>query len=125
GEFLPAWKMNVVEKEIQQRIMAQYKERNVVIGRCAHLTEPQEIHLQQGRGQCMARSKCERGCPYGAYFSSNASTLPWAAKTGNLTLRPDSVVHSIIYDDEKGKAVGVRVIDRISKASSEYFAKII
>lgn len=125
GEFLPAWKMNVVEKEIQKRIMAQYKDRNVVVGRCAHLTEPQEIHLQQGRGQCMARSKCERGCPYGAYFSSNASTLPWAAKTGNLTLRPDSVVHSIIYDDEKGKAVGVRVIDRITKASSEYFAKII
>jgi choline dehydrogenase-like flavoprotein len=125
GEFLPAWKMNVVEKEVQKRIMAQYKDRNVVIGRCAHLTEPQEIHLQQGRGQCMARSKCERGCPYGAYFSSNSSTLPWASKTGNLTLRPDSVVHSIIYDDEKGKAVGVRVIDRVTKESSEYFAKII
>ena len=125
GEFLPAWKMNVVEKEIQKRIMAQYKDRNVVIGRCAHLTEPREIHLQQGRGQCMARSKCERGCPYGAYFSSNSSTLPWAAKTGNLTLRPDSVVHSIIYDDEKGKAVGVRVIDRVTKESREYFAKII
>ena len=125
GEFLPAWKMNVVEKEIQKRIMAQYKDRSVVIGRCAHLTEPQEIHLQQGRGQCMARSKCERGCPYGAYFSSNSSTLPWAAKTGNLTLRPDSVVHSIIYDNEKGKAVGVRVIDRVTKESREYFAKII
>ena len=125
GEFLPAWKMNVVEKEIQKRIMAHYKDRNVVIGRCAHLTEPQEIHLQQGRGQCMARSKCERGCPYGGYFSSNASTLPWAAKTRNLTLRPDSVVHSIIYDEKQNKATGVRVIDRITKESREYFAKII
>lgn len=125
GEFLPAWKMNVVEKEIQKRIMAHYKDRNVVIGRCAHLTEPREIHLQQGRGQCMARSKCERGCPYGGYFSSNASTLPWAAKTGNLTLRPDSVVHSIIYDEKQNRATGVRVIDRITKESREYFAKII
>lgn len=125
GEFLPAWKMNAVEKEVQKRIMDSYKDRNVVIGRCAHLTEPQEIHLQQGRGQCMARSKCERGCPYGGYFSSNASTLPWAAKTGNLTLRPDSVVHSIIYDEKKGKAVGVQVIDKVTKKSTEYFAKII
>jgi len=125
GEFLPAWKMNAVEKEVQKRIMDSYKDRNVVIGRCAHLTEPQEIHLQQGRGQCMARSKCERGCPYGGYFSSNASTLPWAAKTGNLTLRPDSVVHSIIYDEKKGKAVGVQVIDKVTKKSNEYFAKII
>src|SRR5690554_2916219 len=125
GEFLPAWKMNVVEKEIQKRIMENYKDRNVIIGRCAHLTEPKDIHLQQGRGRCMARTKCERGCPLGAYFSSNASTLPWAAKTGNLTLRPDSVVHSIIYDDKKGKATGVRVIDKVTKKSVEYFASII
>ncbi len=63
GEFLPAWEMNVVEKEVQKRIMDSYKDRNVVIGRCAHLTQPKDIHLQQGRGQCLARSKCERGCP--------------------------------------------------------------
>lgn len=125
GEFLPAWKMNVVEKEVQKRIMDNYKDRNVVIGRCAHLTEPKDIHLQQGRGQCMARNKCERGCPFGAYFSSNASTLPWAAKTGNLTIRPDSVVHSIIYDEKQEKAVGVRIIDRITQQSTEYFAQII
>ncbi|HLT06147.1 MAG TPA: GMC family oxidoreductase [Cyclobacteriaceae bacterium] len=125
GEFLPAWKMNAVEREIKQRIMDHYNDRNVVIGRCAHLTEPKDIHLQQGRGQCMARSKCERGCPYGAYFSSNSSTLPWAAKTGNLTIRPDSVVQAIIYDDNKGKAVGVRIIDRVTKETKEYFAKII
>jgi choline dehydrogenase-like flavoprotein len=68
---------------------------------------------------------CERGCPFGGYFSSNASTIPWAAKTGNLTLRPDSVVHSIIYDESKGKASGVRVIDRLTKKTTDYFAKII
>ena len=83
------------------------------------------IHLQQGRGQCQARSLCERGCPFGGYFSSNASTLPWAMKTGNLTFRPDSVVHSIIYDEKKGKATGVRVIDAHTKEATEYYAKII
>jgi len=125
GEFLPPWEMNVVEKHIQKRIMDAYKDRHVVIGRCAHLTKPQPIHLQQGRGQCQARSLCERGCPFGGYFSSNSSTLPWAAKTGNLTLRPDSVVHSIIYDEKKGKATGVRVIDAHTKLATEYYARII
>lgn len=125
GDFLPPWEMNVVEKEIQKRIMGHYKDRDVVIGRCAHLTKPKEIHLQQGRGQCQARSLCERGCPFGGYFSSNSSTLPWAAKTGKLTLRPDSVVHSIIYDEKKQKAVGVRVIDSHTNKAIEYFAKII
>ncbi|MES1214181.1 MAG: GMC family oxidoreductase [Bacteroidota bacterium] len=125
GEFLPAWEMNCVEKEISQKIMANYKDRHVVQGRCAHLTEPKDIHKQQGRNQCQARSLCERGCPYGGYFSSNASTLPWAAKTGNLVLRPDSVVHSIIYNAKTGKASGVRIIDAHTKKTSEYFAKII
>jgi choline dehydrogenase-like flavoprotein len=132
GEFLPAWEMNAVEKSMQKRIMDSYKDRNVIIGRCAHLTEPREIHLQQGRGKCQARNLCQRGCPFGGYFSSNSSTIPWAAKTGNLTLRPDSVVHSIIYDDtqtlpggRKGRAKGVRVIDAHTKKATEYFAKII
>jgi choline dehydrogenase-like flavoprotein len=125
GEFLPPWEMNCVEKEVQQKIMANYKGRFVVQGRCAHLTQPKEIHIQQGRMQCQARSLCERGCPYGGYFSSNSTTIPWAEKTGNLTLKPESVVHSIIYDDKKGKAVGVKVIDANTKQATEYFAKII
>lgn len=125
GEFLPAWEMNAVEKEVQQRIMQHYPDRHVVIGRCAHLTQPREIHSQQGRGQCQARNLCYRGCPFGAYFSSNASTLPWAQKTGNLTVLPDSVVHSIIYDDQTGRATGVRVIHRLNKTTTEYFARII
>ncbi|HVX26346.1 MAG TPA: GMC family oxidoreductase [Parafilimonas sp.] len=125
GEFLPAWEMNCVEKDIQQKINAAYSNRNVIQGRCAHLTKPNPIHIQQGRTQCQARSLCERGCPFGGYFSSNASTIPWALKTGNLSIQPESTVHSIIYDDKKNKAVGVRVINTNTKQVTEYFAKII
>ncbi|MGN6213065.1 GMC oxidoreductase [Parafilimonas sp.] len=125
SEFLPAWEMNCVEKDIAQKINAAYKDRNVIQGRCAHLTKPNQIHIDQGRTQCQARSLCERGCPFGGYFSSNASTIPWALKTGNLTIQPESVVHSIIYDDKKDKAIGVRVINTNTKQTTEYFAKII
>jgi len=125
SEVLPAFDFNCTEKHIQQKITEHYKDRFVIMGRCAHLSKPAEIHLRQNRGQCQARNKCYRGCPFGAYFSSNSSTLPWAYNTGNLTLRPDSVVHSIIYDEKKDKAVGVRVVDAHSKKMMEYFAKII
>ncbi|HEY4322839.1 MAG TPA: GMC family oxidoreductase [Mucilaginibacter sp.] len=125
GEFLPAWELNKVEQVIRKGIMDNYKDRNVIIGRCAHLTQPKEIHLAQGRGQCQARNLCQRGCPFGGYFSSNSSTLPTAAKTGNLTILPDAVVHSIIYDDKKDRATGVRVIDAHTKQATEYYAKII
>ncbi len=125
GEFLPAWELNCVEKNIQQKINAAYSNRNVIQGRCAHLTKPKQIHIDQGRTQCQARSLCERGCPFGGYFSSNASTIPWALKTGNLTIQPESVVHSIIYDDKKNKAVGVNVVDANTKQSTQYFSKII
>jgi choline dehydrogenase-like flavoprotein len=125
SEVLPAFEMNCVEKHIQEKIKENYKDRPVVIGRCAHLTQPQEIHIKQGRGQCQSRSLCYRGCPFGGYFSSNSSTLPWAAKTGNMTLRPDSVVHSIIYDEKKGKAIGVRVIDTNTKEEIEYYSRVI
>jgi choline dehydrogenase-like flavoprotein len=125
GEFLPAWEMNCVEKEIRDRIMSQYQDRHVMIGRCAHLTQPTDVHLQQGRGQCMARNQCYRGCPFGAYFSSNAATLPAAAATGNLTMRPQAVVHSIIYDERLEKVTGVRVVDTETKELHEYFAKVI
>jgi len=125
GEFLPAWEMNCVEKDIASRIMAKYPGRHVVQGRCAHLTKPKPIHLQQGRGQCQARNQCERGCPFGGYFSSNSSTIPWAKKTGNLTLRPFSVVHSVIYDDKLGKASGVRVIDAETMQEQEFYADLI
>lgn len=125
GEFLKPWELNCVEKHIQKRVAEHYQDRHVIIGRCAHLTEPKQIHYDQGRAQCQARHLCYRGCPYGGYFSSNSSTIPWAAKTGKLTLRPDSVVHSIIYNDASGKATGVRVIDTHTKQMTEYFARII
>ncbi len=125
GEFLPPWELNSVEKHIQQGIHKNYDNRKVIIGRCAHLTKPEKIHLEQGRGQCQARSLCERGCPYGGYFSSNSSTLPWAAKTKKLTIKPDLVVESIIFDEKKGKATGVRVVDTHTHATTEYYAKII
>ncbi|MBL7862484.1 MAG: GMC family oxidoreductase [Cyclobacteriaceae bacterium] len=125
SEVMKAWESNCVEQHIQKKILEAYKDRNVVMGRCAHLTEPQEIHKQQGRGQCQARTLCERGCPFGGYFSSNSSTLPWAMRTGNMTLRPFSVVHSILYDEKKGKAAGVRVIDANTKEVFDYYARII
>lgn len=125
SESLPAFEMNCVEKHIRESITRHFKDRHPVIGRCAHLTKPNDIHLEQGRGQCMMRTLCERGCPYGGYFSSNASTLPWARKTGNLTLHTDSVVHSLIYDETRKKAVGVRVLDAHTKEEREYFAKVI
>lgn len=125
GEFLPPFELNCVEKHMQQKIKENYTDRQAIIGRCAHLTKPNEIHLQQGRAQCQARSMCDRGCPFGGYFSSNSSTLPWAERTGHLTIQPDSVVHSIIYDEQSKKASGVRVIDAKTKQMQEYYAKII
>ncbi|RIV25615.1 GMC family oxidoreductase [Fibrisoma montanum] len=126
GEFLPPHEQSCVEKHFTNEMAKHYNgTRPVIIGRCAHLTKPQPIHYQQGRAQCQNRSLCQRGCPYGGYFSSNSSTLPWAAKTGKLTLRPDSVVHSIIFDEKKNKASGVRVIDAHTKQMTEYYARII
>ena len=125
GEYLPPFEMNCPEKDMKQKLLSKYKDRFMIHGRWAQLTEAKDIHHQQGRGQCQARDKCMRGCPFGGYFSSNSSTLPWAEKTGNLTIRPFSVVHSIIYDEQKQKAVGVRIIDTNTKATTDYFSKII
>jgi choline dehydrogenase-like flavoprotein len=125
GEFLPAWDLTCVENHFRDVVKENYKERHVIYARCAHLTEPQPIHLQQGRGQCQARNLCQRGCPFGGYYNSNSTTIAWAEKTGNMTLRPFSVVHSIIYDDSKGKATGVRVIDSQTLQATEYFAPVI
>ncbi len=124
GEFLPPFDLNCVESHIQNSIKKNFG-RHLVQARWAHITQPKDIHLQQGRGKCQARNLCMRGCPFGGYFSSVSSTLPWAAKTGNLTLRPHSVVHSIIYDEKKEKATGVRIIDANTNEVIEYFARII
>lgn len=125
GEFLPAWELNCVENHFKDIVAKNYSDRHVIYARCAHLTTPEPIHIQQGRGQCQARNLCQRGCPFGGYFNANSTTIPWAEKTGNLTMRTHAVVHSIIYDEAKGKATGVRVIDANTKQATEYFAPVI
>jgi len=125
GEFLPPLELSCVENYFKDFIAKNYKDRHVIYARCAHLTEPKQIHLDQGRGQCQNRNLCQRGCPFGGYFAANSTTIPWAQKTGNMTLRPFSVVHSIIYDEKKERATGVRVIDAHTKEATEYYARII
>jgi choline dehydrogenase-like flavoprotein len=125
GEYLPPFDFNCVEADIQKKWKAHYKDRHMVHARWAHLTESRELYKQQGRDRCYARNRCMRGCPFGGYFSSVSSTLPWARKTGNLTIRPFSVVHSIVYDEKKERASGVRIIDSNTKQPVEYFARII
>ena len=125
GEFLPPFDLDCAQQHFRDVLHAKYGNRHVVQGRWAHLSKPKPIHLQQGRGTCQARNLCMRGCPFGGYFSSNSSTIPWAQKTGNLTIRPDSVVHSIVYDEKQGRATGVRVIDAHSHAQEEFHARII
>jgi choline dehydrogenase-like flavoprotein len=124
GEFLPPFDLNCVESYMKEQIFKNFN-RHMVHARWAQLTQPTDLHLQQGRGKCQARNLCMRGCPFGGYFSSVSSTLPWAEKTGNLTIRPHSVVHSVIYDDDKSKVTGVRIIDTQTKEVIEYYSKII
>jgi choline dehydrogenase-like flavoprotein len=121
GHFLPPMEMNCVEKSVKKRVEDHYKrERIMTIGRTANLTVP---HL--GRGKCQYRNLCSRGCPFGAYFSTQSSTLPAAVATGNLTLRPYSLVSHIIHDKETKKAKGVMVIDAETNENMEFYAKIV
>jgi len=120
GKFLPPFEMNCVERLFKHEIESKFPDRHVIIGRTANLTKP-----VKGRGQCQARDLCHRGCPYGAYFSTNASTMPTAFATGNLTLRPHSLVNKIIYDTKKQRAAGVEVIDTETNQTEEFFARII
>ncbi|MFA6944478.1 MAG: GMC family oxidoreductase [Pedobacter sp.] len=121
GEFQPGMDMNVVEKEVAARIKAHYKgDRHMVIGRAANLTK-----ALPGRTNCQYRSKCSLGCPYGGYFSTQSSTLPAAVATGNLTLRPFSIVTKILYDKDTKKAKGVEVLDAETNKTYEYYAKVI
>ena len=125
GDFLKPWDSNVVEEYFSQQVKKYYKDRHVIYGRCAHLTESRPIFVEQGRGLCVSRQICQRGCPLGGYFNVNSTLIPWALKTGNLTLKSNSVVHSILYDEDQKKAIGVRVINSNSKNSQDYFAKVV
>lgn len=122
GQFLPPMELNCIEKDVKAKIEARFPERRMTIGRTAHITSEGG---HNGRGTCLSRNRCMRGCPYGAYFSSNASTLPAAEATGNLTIRPNSIVTEIIFDDATQKAKGVRILDAETKETTEYYAKVI
>ncbi len=120
GKFLPPMEMNCVEKNFKEAIAKKFPDRYVIMGRTANLTQP-----VKGRGQCQSRNLCHRGCPYGAYFSTNSSTLPAAFATGNLTLRPNSLVNRVLYDEQKQRAIGVEIIDSQTNEVIEYYSKIV
>jgi choline dehydrogenase-like flavoprotein len=110
--------MNCVEKDFKSKLESKYHNRNVIIGRTANLTQP-----VSGRTQCQARNLCHRGCPFGAYFSTNASTMPAAIATGNLTVRPGSLVTQVLYDEQKGRATGVEIIDTETKKTETFLQR--
>ncbi|MEO0006113.1 MAG: hypothetical protein RJA20_309 [Bacteroidota bacterium] len=120
GKFLPPMELNIVEKDVAARIKAKYDHRRMIIGRSANLTVE-----HNGRGSCQYRNLCSRGCQFGAYFSTQSATLPAAVATGNLTLRPFSIVTEITYDKNKKRAKGVRVIDAETMQSIEYEANVV
>ena len=122
GKFQPPMKLNCVELELKKAVQDKLG-RLITIGRVANMTSAL-AHSPQ-RGTCQYRNLCSRGCPYGAYFSSNSSTLPAAEKTGNMTLRPNSIVYELIYDEQKGKATGVKVLDAETGEQVEFSAKVI
>ena len=123
GKFLKAMELNCVEDVLKTSLAEKYDDRVITPGRTAHITEGTKPGL--GRSACQYRNRCRRGCPFGGYFSSNSSTLPTAEATGNMTLRPNSVVHEVIYDADSKKATGVKVIDAETKEVLEFNAKII
>src|SRR5687768_4703597 len=116
----PPFEMNALEKHIRGRLQEKYADRRLICSPTAVLSRE-----HNGRGPCQGRDQCARGCPYSAYFSSNGVTLPAAAATGNLTLKPDAIVHSLVYDDRKRRASGVRVIDAQSRQTTEYSARVV
>ena len=123
GKFLPPIEMNCVETHLKESMLKNFTDRVLTVGRIAHITTGDKEF--EGRGKCQFRNRCIRGCPFGGYFSSNSSTLPAAERTNNMTLLPNSIVHEIIYDDNKKLATGVSVIDVETKEKKVYNAKII
>ncbi|RIV35129.1 GMC family oxidoreductase [Flagellimonas lutimaris] len=124
GKFQPPMGLNCVEKDLQQSLDSKFEDgRLLTIGRVAHITE--NTTDIEGRGPCQYRNRCWRGCPFGGYFSSNSSTLPAAERTGNMTLRPNSIVHEITYDDNQKRATGVKIVDAETHEKLEFKSKIV
>ncbi|PWL39685.1 GMC family oxidoreductase [Flagellimonas aquimarina] len=124
GQFEPMMELNCVEQQVRERVADNFDGRVITAGRVAHINSDKKFD-GLNRSSCKFRNRCVRGCPFGAYFSSNSSTLPAAERTGNMTLRPDSIVHEVIYDQDTKKATGVKVIDRVTKEEFEFKAKVI
>lgn len=122
GIFEPMMELNCLEQHIKEQLLEQYDDRFMTADRVAHINSDKAY---DGRSRCQYRNRCIRGCPFGAYFSSLSSTLPAAERTGNLTLRSDSIVHEIMYDPDTQKAIGVKVIDRETMETFEFKAKVI
>ena len=122
SEFLPMMELNCLEQHVREKVAENFDGRVITSGRVAHITGTKNF---DGRSKCQFRNRCIRGCPFGAYFSSLSSTLPAAEATGNMTLRPDSIVHEIMYDPDTKRATGVKVIDRVTKEAYEFKAKVI
>jgi choline dehydrogenase-like flavoprotein len=120
GQFLPPMELNVVEKDVAARIRQRWNDRRLIIGRIANLTQ-----AHSGRGPCQYRDKCWLGCPYGAYYSTQSASLPAAAATGKLTLRPFSIVREIRYDRDRKRATGVAVLDAETKQEIDYTANVV
>lgn len=118
--FMPPMEMNCVELAVKNGIESNFRNRIMTIGRVANITRP-----HNGRGACQSRNLCSRGCPFGAYFSTQSATLPPAMATGRLTLLTDAIVSEVMYDKEKQRASGVRIIDANTKQTREYFSHIV
>ncbi|HEX6638251.1 MAG TPA: GMC family oxidoreductase [Steroidobacteraceae bacterium] len=125
GQFLPPMELNCLEMAFKKKIEEEYPARRVTAGRCAHLTEPTREHIALGRGPCQLRAHCERGCGYGAYFSSLSATLPAARNTGNLTIVTDAIVERLDYDPAKKRVSSVRVIDANTRQGRSYQARVV
>ena len=125
GKFQPPMELNAVEKKVRDAIVQTYPDRRLIIGRAAHLTEPTEQQLALGRGSCQFRNQCQRGCSFGAYFSSVAATLPAAKRTNNMQLVPDTQVERIVYDPATKRATGVETINRKTGTRATYTARVI
>lgn len=121
----PPFEMTSPELAFKATIEKRYPGRKVIMGRTANLTQPTELQVSLGRVLCQARDQCQNGCSFGAYFSTQSATLPAAARTGNLHIAPNSVVHSLIYDESEQRVRGVRVIDNQDLSEREYFGRVV
>lgn len=123
-KFQPPMALNCVEEDFQRKTFEKFEDgRLITIGRTANITAP--TFEFEGRGVCQNKNRCSMGCPFGGHFSSNSVALPAAERTGNMTLRPNSIVHEILYDATTKKATGVRVIDAETNEKTEFKAKVI